>query len=314
MGVAVYPNDGTDPDVLWRSADAAMYRAKRSGGNQYLFVSREISTSASENAELEMHMRSALKTSGFELYYQPQYTIDGHLCGLEALLRMHHPRLGLVQPDRFIPIAEESGLIVPIGNWVLEEVCRQSMEWRQQDLPQMRIALNVSFLQFMRTDFSTQVRQALARSGMPAHFLELEMTETTVMRNLENVARQMDVLAGTGVRFSVDDFGTGYSSLRHLHQLPISTLKIDRSFIEGICDRNGTYSIVQATLSLAHNLGMQVVAEGVENGEQMAALKSLGCDMLQGFFFSPPRRATELPALLLAGSPVSMMRDRPNLP
>lgn len=311
LGIAIYPHDGVDADALWRSADAAMYRAKRSGGNQYLFVSREVSASTTEATELEMHMRRALKTGqGFELYYQPQYTLEGNMCGFEALIRLNHPRLGMVLPARFIPVAEESGLIVPVGNWVLEEVCRQSVEWQQQGLPQMRIALNISPLQFMRTDFSTQVQQVLAQFGMEPHFLELEMTETTVMRGLENVASQMRILSALGVQFSVDDFGTGYSSLRHLHQLPITTLKIDRSFIERICEPGGTYSIVQATLSLAHSLDMLVVAEGVENHEQFEALKSLGCDMLQGFLCSLPQRAADIPALLLAGSPVNLMRNQ----
>ena len=191
-------------------------------------------------------------------------TIDGDLYGLEALLRLHDSVEGMIPPNRFVPIAEESGLIVPIGNWILEEVCRQSTEWQRQGLPPIRIALNVSPLQFMRSDFSVQVRAVLAAFQMDPDLIEIEMTETTVMRKLDEIARQMLDLSEMGVHFSVDDFGTGYSSLRHLHQLPIKTLKIDRSFIERICDPNGTYAIVQAILSLAHSLEMQVVAEGVE--------------------------------------------------
>ena len=309
MGIAIYPDNSTDADALWRSADVAMYRAKNSGGNQYVFVSNEISSMATEANEIEVTIRRALKEGGFEVQYQPQYTISGRLCGLEALLRLPHPRMGTIPPDRFIPIAEESGLIVPIGNLVLEEVCRQSVEWQRQGLPPIRIALNVSPLQFMRTDFSTHVREVLSTFRLDPHYLEIEMTETTVMSNLEELARQMRDLAGLGVQFSVDDFGTGYSSLRHLHQLPITTLKIDRSFIERICDPNGTYSIVQAILSLAHSLDMQVVAEGVEREEQVAMLRSLNCDLLQGFLWGRPQPAQFIPSLILSGA-IEGLADR----
>ncbi len=275
-----------------------MYRVKRSGGNQFVLVSHEISTSTTEANELEIFMRRALKEGGFEMYYQPEYGADGSLRGLEALIRLHHPKYGLVSPDRFIPIAEESGLIVPVGNWVLREVCRQGQEWRNRGITVDRIAINVSPLQFMRMDFSRQVRQVIAELGADPANLEIEMTETTVMRNLEEVARQMRDLAELGVQFSVDDFGTGYSSLRHLHQLPIQTLKIDRSFVERVCEPNGTSSLVQAILSLAHDLGLQVVAEGVENREQMDTLIRMRCDVMQGYLFARPQPADGIPALV----------------
>ena len=184
---------------------------------------------------------------------------------------------------------------MPIGNWVLEEVCRQSAEWQRQGLPPIRIALNVSPLQFMRSDFSIQVRAVLAAFQMDPSLIEIEMTETTVMRKLDEIARQMLDLSELGVQFSVDDFGTGYSSLRHLHQLPIKTLKIDRSFIERICDPNGTYAIVQAILSLAHSLDMQVVAEGVEREDQVEILRELKCDIIQGFLWGRPQPARFIP-------------------
>ena len=241
------------------------------------------------------------REGGFEVYYQPQFTIDGCLYGLEALLRLHDSVEGMIPPNRFIPIAEESGLIVPIGNWVLEEVCRQSTEWQRQGLPPIRIALNVSPLQFMRSDFAIQVRAVLAAFQMDPRLIEIEMTETTVMRQLDEIARQMLDLSGLGVLFSVDDFGTGYSSLRHLHQLPINTLKIDRSFIERICDPNGTYAIVQAILSLAHSLEMQVVAEGVERQEQVEILRELKCDAIQGFLWGRPEPARFIPGLIATG-------------
>jgi diguanylate cyclase (GGDEF)-like protein/PAS domain S-box-containing protein len=301
IGIAIYPSDGTDSQALWRAADTAMYRAKHSGGNQYLFVSNEISASASEANEIEISMRRALKEGGFEVYYQPQYTIDGTLCGLEALLRLHHPIEGMIPSHRFIPIAEESGLIVPIGNFVLEEVCRDITAWQRQGLLPVRVALNVSPLQFMRSDFATQVRAVLTAFQMDFGLIELEMTETTVMRRLDEIARQMLELAGVGVSFSVDDFGTGYSSLRHLHQLPIKTLKIDHSFIERITDPNGTYAIVQAIVSLAHSLEMRVVAEGVERIEQVEILRELGCDVIQGFLWGRPQPAACVPDILASG-------------
>ena len=301
IGIALYPSDGTDAQALWRSADTAMYRAKHSGGNQYVFVSNEISASASEANEIEVSLRHALREDGFEMYYQPQFTMDGSLCGLEALLRLHHPVEGMIPPRRFIPVAEESGLIVPIGNWVLEEVCGQITEWQRQGLPPVRVALNVSPLQFMRADFSVQVRAVLAAFQIDPDLIELELTETTVMRKLDEIARQMLDLSSIGVHFSVDDFGTGYSSLRHLHQLPIQTLKIDRSFIERIGDPNGTYAIVQAILSLAHSLQMQVVAEGVERSDQVEILRGLRCDVIQGFLWGRPQPASRIPDLLASG-------------
>jgi diguanylate cyclase (GGDEF)-like protein/PAS domain S-box-containing protein len=302
FGIAIYPDHGSDSASLWRSADAAMYRVKRSGGNQYVLVSREISQTTSEANELEIFMRRALKEGGFEMYYQPEYAADGTFRGLEALLRLHHPKYGIVPPDRFIPIAEESGLIVPIGNWVLRDVCRQGEEWRRMGLAVDRIAVNVSPLQFMRMDFSRHVRQVLEEINMSPSHLEIEMTETTVMRNLDDVARQMRDLAELGVQFSVDDFGTGYSSLRHLHQLPIQTLKIDRSFIERVSDPGGTASLVQAILSLAHDLGLQVVAEGVENRSQMESLIRMNCDVMQGYLFARPLPADRIPALVRSGT------------
>ncbi len=302
IGVAIYPDHGTDAAVLWRDADTAMYRAKKSGGNQLLSVSHEISVSATEANELEMHLRRALKDGGLELYYQPQFTVDGDLCGMEALVRLHHPMFGIVYPDRFISIAEESGLIIPLGNWVLAEVCRQCKIWNQEGFYPGRVAFNVSPLQLTRFDFSRQVIDVLAQCGISPALLEMEVTESTVMRNIDQVARQIETLARMGIHFSVDDFGTGYSSLGHLDRLPVQTLKIDRSFIERICEPNGTYSIVQAIISLAHSLGMRVVAEGVEYEDQLARLRELDCDRVQGFLFAAPMQAASIAARFRDGA------------
>jgi EAL domain-containing protein (putative c-di-GMP-specific phosphodiesterase class I) len=214
----------------------------------------------------------------------------------------------MVLPERFIPVAEESGLIVPLGNWVMREVCRQSVEWRREGLEVPRIAINVSPLQFMRMDFSRQVRQAVMESGVEPEMLEIEMTETTVMRNLEDLARQMRDLAGLGLHFSVDDFGTGYSSLQHLHQLPIEKLKIDRTFIERVCEPQGTSALVRAILSLAHSLGLEVVAEGVEREEQARVLAEMQCDMMQGYWLAGPRPVGEIPELIRMGPMPQMGR------
>lgn len=308
FGIAIYPDHGLEAAELWRSADAAMYRVKRSGGNDFVLVSEEISQSTTEANELELFMRRSLKEGGLEMYYQPLYGRDGSVQGLEALLRLTHPKFGMVNPERFIPIAEESGLIVPIGVWVLREVCRQSEEWRRSGLSVPRVAINVSPLQFMRMDFSRQVRDVLGELGMSPGNLEIEMTETTVMRNLEDVARQMRDLADLGVQFSVDDFGTGYSSLQHLQQLPIQKLKIDRSFVERICEPDGTSALVQAILSLAHSLELQVVAEGVEREEQAEALAKMNCDIMQGYLFARPQPAEGIPELIRSGFVVNTGR------
>jgi diguanylate cyclase (GGDEF)-like protein/PAS domain S-box-containing protein len=298
IGIAIYPFDGQDADTLWRNADWAMYRAKNAGGNRFLCMSQEISVQATEATELERHIRLALKEDGLELHYQPIYDIRGELQSLEALARLRHPVHGIVPPSRFIPVAEESGLIIPIGNWVLNEVCRQSVAWQREGLPAIQIALNVSPLQLTRFDFASHVVEVLARHDLCPSLLGLEVTETMVMRNIADASRQITTLAEMGIDFSVDDFGTGYSSLAHLHELPVQTLKIDRSFIERICAVNGTYSIVQAIIFLAHSLKMKVVAEGVECQEQLDALRRLDCDQIQGYLFSPALTADGAAALM----------------
>ena len=287
IGISIYPDDGTDPAQLRRAADAAMYRAKQAGGSQYLLVSSHVSSSASEISELERFMRGALKDGGFEIHYQPRYSVAGPLCGLEAVLRLNHPHLGVMAADRFLPIAEETGLIVPLGNWVLDEVCRQNLEWQSQRLTPLRISFSVSPLQFLHADFAARVLDTVNETGIDPRLLELVVTESTVMRNRPEVARQMRSLAALGVHFSVADFGSSYSCLSHLHQLPVSTLKIDCSFIEHISEPNGTYTIVQAIIALAHSLGLKVAAEGVERADQMECLRTLSCDFVQGLLLAP---------------------------
>jgi diguanylate cyclase (GGDEF)-like protein/PAS domain S-box-containing protein len=300
IGIAIYPDDSTDAGQLRRLADAAMYRAKQAGGGQYLLGS--VTAETNEIHELEGFLRNALRDDGLELYYQPQYTVGGTLTSLRAVVKLHHPQLGLLPADRFLPVAEECGLIVPVGNWILEEVCRQTMEWQAQGLVPMRVAFHVSPLQFLHGDFSARVLSTVAQRGLDAKLLELIVTESTVMRNHPEMAAQMRNLAALGIHFSVADFGSSYSSLTHLHQLPLSTLKIDCSFVERISDPNGTYTIVQAIIALAHNLGMKVVAEGVERADQLECLRALGCDFVEGILFAPALRAASIPKYLAASA------------
>jgi diguanylate cyclase (GGDEF)-like protein len=304
IGIALYPQDGQDAATLWRNADSAMYRAKRAGGNQYLTMSPEIILINSEAHEMEHDLRRALKGDGLEIHYQPLFGIDGQLHSLEALVRYHHPQKGLIHPARFVSIAEESGLILPLGTWVLNEACRQSAAWQAEGLPPVRIALNISPLQVTRPDFAAQVLHLLDGHGISPSTLGMEITETAMMRNVAEAGRQIEALARAGIVFSIDDFGTGYSSLGQLDKLSVQSLKIDRTFIERLCRPHGTGSIVDAIISMAHSLGLEVVAEGVETAEQWQYLRELKCDLVQGYLFSKPLHPAEVSALLRHKSPL----------
>ena len=297
MGVAVYPDHGTEASELWRSADAAMYRAKRAGGNRHELVGSGIATAAAEISGVDAHMRSILDAGQFQLHYQLQYRMNGEIRGMEALLRLPHTNPGFVSPDRFIAIAEESGLIHSLGKWVIEEACRQLMLWNSGRETPVRIAINISPLQLMRDDFVTEVREAISRSGIDPAWLEMEITERVVL-NINEIARRMTELAETGIHFAVDDFGTGYSSLQHLHRLPVSTLKIDCSFVQQLCESSRSYSIVKSIIAMGHSLQMEVIAEGVEHEDQMRVLRELDCDCIQGFLLSRPSPPEKIEALL----------------
>ena len=292
VGFAVFPDDGGALDQLWRDADAAMYQAKRAGGAHWVRVSADISAAANEANEIELSLRRSLKTGELKVVYQPQMTSDGRLHSLEALLRSQDPLLKLVPVDRLIAIAEESGLIVALGNWVLEEVCRQMQVWQGEGLPPLQVAVNVSPLQLTRFDFAREVERVLKLYGLSARSLEFEVTESTMMPDRGGAAlHQINTLARMGLLFSVDDFGTGYSSLGRLHQLPVDSLKIDSLFTKRIAEENGTYPTIEAIIALAHTFGMKVCAEGVENEQQLRILRALHCDRVQGFFLSPPLAA-----------------------
>jgi EAL domain-containing protein (putative c-di-GMP-specific phosphodiesterase class I) len=279
-----------------------MYRAKRAGGNQWLSMSAEIGALASDDNEMERSLRRALRQGTLELRFQPLYEIAGAFHSLEALVRLPGAEHDFIPPHRFIPIAEERGLIVPLGDWVLNEVCRQSARWQREGLPPVRIALNISPLQITRPDFAARVAEVLASHNVSPHLIVMEITETAMMRNLAEASRQMSLLAASGVLFSVDDFGTGYSSLGQLDTLPVQCLKIDRTFIERICLSDGTFSIVDAMVSMAHSLRLEVVAEGVENSDQWECLRRLHCDIVQGYLFSQPLTNEETAALMRAQS------------
>jgi EAL domain-containing protein (putative c-di-GMP-specific phosphodiesterase class I) len=301
IGISLYPEDGQTGDSLSQHADQAMYAAKFGGGGICSF-SPEMDREPAQRRELEAELKQALEMGhGFSLAYQPICLPDGTLRGFEALLRFHSPRLGSLSPGDFIPISEENGFILPLGEWVLREACRQGREWLNAGHPPVSIAVNISALQFAREDFADTVAQILSETGQPAEKLILELTESIVMKDFTESARQMDRLKLLGIRIAIDDFGTGYSSLSCLHRLPIDVLKIDRSFIEHMHEAEGTGPIVEAVLSMAHTLGLRVVAEGVETADQLNTLRQSGCDVIQGFFFSRPVSPTAAAAFIRSG-------------
>ena len=298
IGIAFYPQDATAAGALMRKADVAMYRAKSGGKNRFQCFAPEMEQ-ANQHLELETDLHRALERQELEVFYQPLFeTATGALASMEALLRWRHPRLGLVPPSRFIPLAEETSLIVPIGNWVLQQACRQLREWREAGIVACKVSVNVSPVQFARTDFLAAVSATLAETGLEPSFLELEITETAVIRDAETAARELADLRALGVSIAIDDFGTGYSSLSYLHRLPVDYVKIDQSFVREIAGGAGPPRLVQAIITMSHALGMKVTAEGIETGEQLAALRQLGCDQVQGFLLGRPLPRAETARLL----------------
>jgi diguanylate cyclase (GGDEF)-like protein/PAS domain S-box-containing protein len=305
IGAAVYPRDGGDAETLLRHADIAMYRAKERGRDNLQFYTQEMNVRTRESFEIETELRRALEREEFLLYYQPQVDLlSGRITGAEALIRWRHPARGMVPPDRFIPLAEETGLIAPIGEWVLDSACEQARRWQDEGLPPIRIAINLSARQLRQSHLARLVRQALWVNGLEARYLELELTESAVTHDPEEAAARLRELSATGVGIALDDFGTGYSSLNHLKRFPISRLKIDRSFVRGIAANLDDAAIVSATVAMAHGLGIEVIAEGVETGEQLNYLRQRHCDQAQGYYFSRPLPAGEFAALLLRGEPL----------
>jgi EAL domain-containing protein (putative c-di-GMP-specific phosphodiesterase class I) len=288
-----------DAETLLKNADAAMYRAKARGRNSFHFFTTEINAALGERLALEDGLRQALERGEFLLDYQPKVELTtGRLIGAEALLRWRHPELGLLSPARFIPVAEETGLIVPLGAWVLRAACTQAQRWRARGLELDTVAVNISTRQFRNRDLVDQVAAVLAQTGLPAGCLDLEITESLMMENVEEFIARLRALKELGVQLSVDDFGTGYSSLNYLKQFPVDRLKIDRSFVRDIASDRGDGAIVQAVIQLGHILGLAVTAEGVETAEQLAFLRRHGCDEGQGFYFSKPLHPADFEELL----------------
>jgi diguanylate cyclase (GGDEF)-like protein len=297
IGMSMYPDHGLNTDLLMRNADLGMYHAKRSGRNQYQMFLPEFGDSLDRRLEIEEHLRNALHRGEFHLEYQPLIGLHGDIAGIEALLRWNNPKLGRIAPVEFIPLAEEMGLIVGIGEWVARAACRDGAQWIRSGGEFARLAINVSALQLVDRDFTTMIGRALDDFGFPPARLEVEVTETVLIGNLERAVDGIARLRTMGIHFSIDDFGTGYSSLNQLRTLPVDHLKIDRSFIRDI-DRLEGNSLVRGIIALAHSLRLKVVAEGVETEAQLAALLSMGCDRNQGFHLHRPMDADAVMRLL----------------
>jgi diguanylate cyclase len=299
VGIAFYPTDGITVEMLLAHADAAMYSAKQSAHGTYQCFATSTSTSTRDRVKLESDLHAALAAGQFELHYQPKVdTASGRVHSAEALIRWRHPERGLLLPADFIPVAEECGLLDSIGEWVLREACRQAKLWQRHADRPLRIAVNLSPSQFRLGSLLEMVSSALVAAELEPRFLEVELTETAVMRNPEESIYILESLSRLGVLISVDDFGTGYSSMSYLRRFPIDKLKIDRSFVTEMTSRPEDASIVRAMVSLAHSLNLKVVAEGVETGDQLALLQQLGCDQYQGFHFSAALPAREFERLI----------------
>jgi len=299
VGISVCPQDGKDMETLLRNADAAMYKAKELGRNTFQFYAAEMNTATLERLMMESNLRRALRNNEFVLHYQPLVSLQsGLIVGVEALIRWQHPDLGTIMPDRFIHVAEDTGLINPIGDWVLCEACRQAQAWIDGGLPPLLMAVNVAPQQFRQAGFVEVVAGALATSGLPASLLELEVTERTVMNEAEINVGTLAALHRMGVGLSLDDFGTGYSSLAYLKRFPVGKLKIDRSFIRDLEIDQDDQAIASTIVSMGRNLRLTVLAEGVETAQQLALLRGMDCDMAQGFLFSRAVPVQEMGELL----------------
>lgn len=302
IGISLYPDDGEDVDDLLKNADAAMYQAKEQGRNNYQFYSKSLSATVLEALTMENELRRGIDLDQFVLYYQPKLNASTRaICGMEALIRWIHPEKGMIMPGRFIPLAETSDLILPIGEFALRHACRQVRLWQEAGFRPMSVSVNVSGRQFSQTDLIGVVKDALQFGGISPKYLELEITEGTIMRNPDEAIRTLHILKEMGIQVAIDDFGTGYSSLNYLKQLPLDFLKIDQSFVRNLSSNHSDRAIIRAVIAMAHSLNLKVIAEGVETLEQLAFLREHGCDELQGYLFSQPVAAEEFSGLLKMG-------------
>jgi diguanylate cyclase (GGDEF)-like protein len=299
IGISMYPDDGADVDVLMKHADTAMYRVKKQGRNGFHLYTQALDERSLRRLELENQLHQALAREQLVLHYQPQFDLaTGRIRGVEALMRWQHPELGFVSPAEFIPLAEESGLIVPIGAWLLETACRQARTWRDAGYSDLVMSVNLSVRQFFREDIAHLVMHAIETNGLGADVLELEITESVAMEDVAYTTRTLEALAAGGVQLAIDDFGTGYSSLSQLKKMPVGLLKIDRSFVQDLTSCADDAAIVTAVITMAHRLGLKVIAEGVECDAQLEYLRAQHCDFAQGFLLGRPLPVWELEALL----------------
>lgn len=299
IGIALFPRDGESPDVLLKNADIAMYKVKTNGKNGYMFFTSEMNTCHHERISLENELRQAIQGSEFELHYQPQFSISGDgIVGLEALIRWRHPIHGLLNPGSFIDMAEESGLINSITDWVLSEACSQLAHWRSRGLGGVRMSVNVSPQEFNHSDVVDRIASHVTKYRLPPNVLEVEITENLLLQDVSGVIEKMRLLRERGIRISIDDFGTRYSSLNYLRRFPINTIKIDQSFVRDLCVEQRCSPIIHAIIGIARGFGLHLVAEGVETTFQKEILHALGCDEMQGFLFSRPLPAAEAETLL----------------
>lgn len=303
VGVSLFPHDGKDSRRMLKNAASALSRARKSGGDNYRFYTKDMNSTASKQFELESSLRHAIENEELVLHYQPRLAIDSlKITGVEALVRWQHPQLGLLAPAAFIPMAEDNGLILPIGEWVLRTACRQNRKWQTQGFSPICVGVNVSARQFQEQPLAKIIQEILAATGLAAKYLDLELTESSIMSNTPATIEVLTKLKAMDVTISIDDFGTGFSSLSYLKRLPIDTLKIDQSFIRDVTTDPDDAALVMAIVTLGHNLRLQVVAEGVETEEQLKFLHLLRCDEVQGYFFSKPLPAPGLELLLAANA------------
>ncbi|MGA2550822.1 MAG: bifunctional diguanylate cyclase/phosphodiesterase, partial [Burkholderiaceae bacterium] len=305
-GISVFPEDGGDFETLLKNADTAMYAAKSQGRNNHQFFRKDMNARAVERQAIEGNLHRALERHEFVLNYQPKVNLESHvITGAEALVRWDHPDRGLVFPKGFIPIAEESGLIISVGQWILRQACHQARAWNDAGLPFSQIAVNISATEIRNRGFLQRVRDILDETGLDPSYLELELTESALIRDVDTTLAVLQSISAMGVRLAVDDFGTGYSSLSYLNRLPIDTLKIDQSFVHDVTENESNATIVSTIIAMGKNLHQRIVAEGVETGEQLEILLSEGCGEGQGFLFSPPVSAGAFTRLLENGLPMT---------
>lgn len=295
IGISIYPNDGLSLEAMLKNADNALYKAKKNGGNKYQFYTNELDTEAREFVRLEGDLRNAISNNQLILYYQPKLNIKkGSIAGVEALLRWAHPELGILNPAQFISIAEDTGLIMKIGEWALREACKTNKFWQNEGYEHFAVAINLSPKQFQHPDIAKLIETILSETQLNSKYLELEINEASVMADIEIAKKRLYAIKAVGVQISIDHFGAGYTSVSHLKQFPISAIKIDQNYIKGIPNNPDDSAITNAFIALAHNLGLEVIAEGVETADQVQYLTIQNCDMIQGYFLSHPLPAEKI--------------------